>query len=144
MNLIMVQPKNETEDLLLSITKNCETFFKQTHTKAEETLEFKLAKSRETISFKPPTSIEASWMIGLTSLDTYNSIFKKAHENNQFQLFTDTFDEFSFEKLKDELEDVLSISDITPAHLEHEKKVRVLSKHITKKDQKNQALVVIL
>ena len=42
MNLIMVQPKNETEDLLLSITKNCEKLVKQTHRKAEETLEFKL------------------------------------------------------------------------------------------------------
>ena len=25
MNLNMIQPKNETEDLLLSVTKNCET-----------------------------------------------------------------------------------------------------------------------
>ena len=39
----MIQPKTKREDLLLSFTKNCETFNKQTHTKAEETLEFKLA-----------------------------------------------------------------------------------------------------
>ena len=30
MNLNMIQPKNKTEDLLLSITKNCETLLKQT------------------------------------------------------------------------------------------------------------------
>ena len=42
MKLIMIRPKNETEDLLLSINKNCETLIKQTHGKTEETLEFKL------------------------------------------------------------------------------------------------------
>ena len=30
MNLNMIQPKNETEDLLLSITKDCETPIEQT------------------------------------------------------------------------------------------------------------------
>ena len=46
MNLNMIQPKNQTEYLLLSITKNCEALNKQTHRKAERTLEFKLAKQR--------------------------------------------------------------------------------------------------
>ena len=31
MNLNMIRPKKETEDLLLSITMNCETLFEQTH-----------------------------------------------------------------------------------------------------------------
>ena len=48
MNLNMIQTKNEAEDLLLSITKNCETLIEQTHRKAEETLEFKINKPRET------------------------------------------------------------------------------------------------
>ena len=42
MNLKMIQPKNETEDFLLSITKNCETLIDQTHREPEETLEFKM------------------------------------------------------------------------------------------------------
>ena len=29
----MIRPKNETEKLLLSITKNCETLIEQTHKK---------------------------------------------------------------------------------------------------------------
>ena len=33
----MIRLGNETEDLLLSTTKNCETLIKQTHRKAEET-----------------------------------------------------------------------------------------------------------
>ena len=40
MNLNMNRSINETQDLLLSITKNCETLFEQTHTKPQETLEF--------------------------------------------------------------------------------------------------------
>ena len=38
----MVCLKDEKENILLSMTKNCETLIKQTHTRAEETLEFKL------------------------------------------------------------------------------------------------------
>ena len=64
----MIRPENETEDLLLSITKNCETLIEQTHTKPQETLELKLNKPRETFHFNPPISIEGSWMIKLTSL----------------------------------------------------------------------------
>ena len=41
----MIPPKNETEDLLLSNTKNWETFIKQTHRKVEGSLELKLTKS---------------------------------------------------------------------------------------------------
>ena len=44
MKLKMIRPKNQMEDLLLSITKNCETLIEQTHRKAEETLEFKTNK----------------------------------------------------------------------------------------------------
>ena len=75
MNLNMIQPKNETEELLLSITKNCETLFEQTHRKPEETHEFKMIKPRETFHFNPPIHIKGDWMLGLTDLEVYNSIF---------------------------------------------------------------------
>ena len=65
----MIQPKNKTEDLLLSITKNSETLIKQTDRKAQKTLEFKITKPRKTFSFNPPISIEGSWMIRLTSVE---------------------------------------------------------------------------
>ena len=38
MNLIMIRPKIETENLLLSITKISETLVQQAHRKAEKTL----------------------------------------------------------------------------------------------------------
>jgi len=69
-------------------------------------------------------------MIRLTSPEVYNSIFNKAEENNKFELYTDTFDEFSFTELKNELGEILNISDVTPYHLQHDKKDHVLSKHI--------------
>ena len=90
----MIRPRNETEDLLLSITKNYETLIKQTHTKPEETFQFKLTKTRETFSFKPPSNLglHSNWMIGLTSLEVYSFIFNITEENNKFDLYTNTFD----------------------------------------------------
>ena len=114
----MIQPKNETESLLLSITKNCETLVEQTHRKPEETLEFIMLKSKETFHFNPPIQTKGDWMLGLIDLEVYNSIFNITKENNKFELYTDTFDEFSFEELKDEVEEILNIPEITDDHLE--------------------------
>ena len=65
----MIKPKNETEDLLLSITKNCKTIIEQTHTKPQETLEFKKIKSRQIFHFNPPILIKGDWMLGLVDLE---------------------------------------------------------------------------
>ena len=115
----MVRPRNETEDLLLSITKNCEALIHKTHRKQQQILEFKLTKYRETFSFRPSVNLglDSNWMVELTSLEVYNSVFNITEENNKFQLYIDTYDEFSFEEFEDELEEILSISDITPYHL---------------------------
>ena len=114
----MIQPKNESEDLLLSITKNCEKLVEQTHRKPEETLEFKMLKSRETFHFNPPIQTKGDWMLGLIVLEVYNSIFNITKENNKFELYTDAFDEFSFEELKDEVGEILNIPEITDDYLE--------------------------
>ena len=41
MNLSMIRPKNETEDLLLSVTKNCKTMIEQTHKNQKKHWNFK-------------------------------------------------------------------------------------------------------
>ena len=120
MNLNMIHPKKETENLLLSITKNCEKLVEQTHRKAEETLEFKMLKRRETFHFKPPIHAKGDWMLGLIDLEIYNSIFNITEENNKFELYIDNFDEFSYSELEDEIEEILGISNITNDHLEDE------------------------
>ena len=120
MNLNMIRPKSEIEYLLLSITKNCEKLVDQTHRKPEETLEFKMLKPRETFHFNPPIHTKGDWMLGLIDLEVYNSIFNITKETNKFELYTDTFNGFSFEELKDELEEILNIPIITDNHLEDE------------------------
>ena len=117
----MIRPKNETEDLLFSITKNCETLIDQTHRKAEETLEFKVTKPRETFYFTPKVEFKEDLMIGFIGLQVYNSIFNITEENNKFELFTGYLDdEFSFIELEDKVAEVFGLSNISPKHLQHE------------------------
>ena len=121
MNLNMIRPKNETEDLLLSITKNCETIIEQTHTKPQETLEFKMIKPRQTFHFKPPIQIKGDWVSGLTDLEVYNSIFNITEQNNKFQLYKFPDEKtggVTYEKVRDEIEKDLDIEDITATDLQ--------------------------
>ena len=116
----MIQPKNKTEDLLLSITKNCKRLIDQTHRKAEETLEFKMIKSKQTFHFKPPIQVKGDWMIGLTDLEVYNSIFNIT-ENNKFQLYKfldEKIGGITYTRVRDEIERDLDISDITDEDLQ--------------------------
>ena len=108
----MIRPRNETE--------NFETLIEQTHGKAEETFEFRLAQPKQTFAFTPSTNLclDTNWMLGLISLKIYNFIFNKSHENNKFQLYTNAFDEFSFTELKDELEEIFKNSNISHEHLQ--------------------------
>ena len=117
----MIQPLNETEDLLPSITKNGETLIEQTHKKEEETLEIKMTKSSEIYHFKPPIPIQVSWMIRLLSLEVYNSFFNNTQENNKFEFYTGyVHDEISYNQLKDKVAKVLGLPNITSEELEHE------------------------
>ena len=81
-----------------------------------ETLDFKMIKPRETFHFNPSIHIKGEWMLGLTDLEVYNSIFNITKEIIKFELYTS--DEFSFEELKDELEEFLIIPNITDDLLE--------------------------
>ena len=53
-------------------------------------------------------------------LELYKTLLITKEENNKFELYTDNFDEFSFAGLKDELEEILSISDFSPKYLQQE------------------------
>ena len=119
----MIRPKNETEDLLLSITTNCETLIEQTHTKPQETLEFKMIKIGQIFHFNPPIQINGTWMIGLTGLEVYNSIFNITEQNNKLQLYKIPDEDaggVSYRKVRDEIKRDLDISDITDTDLQDE------------------------
>ena len=90
----MIQPKNETENFLLSITKNYEKLVEQTHRKPEETLEFKMLKSKEKFHFNPTIQTKGNWMMGLLDLEVYNSILiqqKKITNLNFIQILLMNF-----------------------------------------------------
>ena len=60
-------------------------------------------------------------MIGLTDLEVYNSIFNITEENNEFQLYKfpdDKIGGISNEKVRDEIERDLDITDITAENLQ--------------------------
>ena len=117
----MIRPKTQTEDLLLSITKNCETLVEQSHTKLQETLEIKMIKPRETFHFKPSIQLQGDWMIGLKGLEVYNSFFCITEENNKFKLYKFPDEKaggISYTKVRDEIEKDLDISDITATDLQ--------------------------
>ena len=146
MNLNMIRPKNETEDLLLSITKNCETLIEQTHRKTEKTLKFKMVKPKETFHFPQPIQIQGDWMIGLTDLEVYNSIFNITEENNKIEIYRDTPTKFQFLDLKDELEEILNIPHITRDHLlDDETASRIIDEyHKLSHEKKNSDCYTIL
>ena len=56
----------------------------------------------------------------MTGSEVYNSIFIVREKNNRLELQTDKIEEFSFAELKEEVEEILSISDFTPSHLQPE------------------------
>ena len=79
-----------------------------------------MLKPRETFHFNPPIHTKGDWTLGLIDPEVYNSFLNITKEINKSELYTDTFDEFSFEELKDELEEIPNIKNITDSHLEDE------------------------
>ena len=56
----------------------------------------------------------------VTSQEVYNSIFIVAGENNKFELYTQPLDdEFSYIHLRDDIAEILDLSDISPKDLQH-------------------------
>ena len=80
-----------------------------------------MTKPKETFHFKPPIQIKGDWMIGLTDLEVYNSIFNITEENNKFELYKFPDEKaggVTYEKVKDEIEKDLDIEDITAEDLQ--------------------------
>ena len=81
-------------------------------------------KPREMFHFKPPIQVKGDWMIGLTDLEVYNSIFNVTEENNIFKLYKFPDEKaggVTYEKVRDEIEKDLGIEDITAVDLQDDK-----------------------
>ena len=80
-----------------------------------------MTKPGETFHFKPSIQEKGDWMLGLVDLEAYSSIFNITQENNKFELYKFLDSKIggsSYQKVRDEIEKDLGISDITTADLQ--------------------------
>ena len=72
------------------IKKHTDTPIERTKTKPQKTVDFKLNKLIETVSFNPPTNLakEGKWLLAVISFETTNSVFNVTDENKSFSITT--------------------------------------------------------
>ena len=102
-------------DLLLLIKKQTDTLIKQTKTKPQETLQFKMNKQRQTFSFNPPINFieEGKWLLAVSSFDCTNSVLNITDENNSFSIIIQAHWETEFaEKIIEELNRLLELKSL--------------------------------
>ena len=74
---------DKKESLLLNIAKSNQEIIGNTHSKPQETLEFKMTEEKESFSFDVPLELNEQWMIGVTSLEVYNTVYNITNSNNK-------------------------------------------------------------
>ena len=124
------QMKNE---LLVLIKKRTDILIQQTKTKPQETLEYKMVRSKQTFSFNPPINLvaEGKWLLGVTSLECRKCVFSITNENNSFSIIIPGhYQNKSDEKTFNELNNLLELKSLES----HVKKVRKMGNKIKKGD----------
>ena len=102
-------------ELLLLNKKNTDTLFKQTKTKPQETLEFKMNKQKQTFSFNPPLNLleEGKWLLGVSLFDCTNSVFNITNENNSLSIIILGHYQTEFaEKMINDLNKILELKSL--------------------------------
>ena len=74
------------ESLLLNIANSSQEIVENTHSKPQESLEFKMNKQKESFSFDIPLELPEKWMMGVTSLEVYNTVYNISEKNNKIQI----------------------------------------------------------
>ena len=77
---------DKKESLLLSIQKYTLDIVENTLSKPQETLEFKMIKQKESFSFDIPLELPEKWMMGVTSLEVYNTVYHITEKNNKLEI----------------------------------------------------------
>ena len=111
-------------ELLLLIKKHTNTLIKQTRTKTQETLEFRMIRSKQTFSFNPPINLfeEGKWLLGVTLLECTNSVFNITNEKNSFSITIPGHYKTEFaEKTIDDLNKLLELKSLE-SHVQEVKK----------------------
>ena len=110
--------------MLFLIKKHTDALIEQTRTRAQETLEFKMIRSKQTFSFNPPLNLfeEGKWWLGVTSLECTNSVFTITNQNNSFSIIIRGHYQTEFaEKTIDDLNKLLELKSLE-LHVEEVKK----------------------
>ena len=100
-------------EILLSIKKHPDTLIEQTKTKPQETLEFKMIRSKQTFSFNPPINLveEDKWLLAVSLFDCTNSVFNITNENNSFSItIPGHWNSESAEKTIDKLKQLIELN----------------------------------
>ena len=71
----------------MSFAKSNLDIVENTHSKPQETLEFKMNKQKESFSFDVPLELLEQWMMGVTSLEVYDTVNNITEKNNKHKLF---------------------------------------------------------
>ena len=82
MDLSIYVTYDKKECLLLSIAKSNLDIIENTLSNPQETLEFEMTKQKESFSFDVPLELPEKWMMGGTSLEVYNTVYKSTEKNN--------------------------------------------------------------
>ena len=96
----------------------------RTKTKPQETLELKMKKQMQIISFNPPINLveEGIWLLGVSSFECTNSIFNITQENNSFSTILPGHYQTKFaEKTIDDLNKLLELKSLE-LHVEEVRK----------------------
>ena len=90
---------DKKESLLLSIAKSNLDIVENTLSKPQETLEFKMNKRKESFSFDIPLDLPEQWMMGVTSLEVYNTVYNITEKNNKLKILLrkDQLDSLGFD-----------------------------------------------
>ena len=89
-----ISPNSHSDRLLLEILKSNLKIEQNTLTKPQETLEFKMKQNQSTFIFSPPIiltderSQQEQWLMGVTSLEVYNSVYNINDSNNTLKIAT--------------------------------------------------------
>ena len=71
---------------MLNIAKSNQEIVENTHSKPQETLEFKMTKQKESFSFDVPLQLNEKWMMGVTSLEVYNTVYNVPEKKNKLEI----------------------------------------------------------
>ena len=67
----------------MNFAKSNQESVDNTHSKPQETLEVKMTKQKESFSFDVPLELPEQWMMEVTSLEVYTTVYNITENNNK-------------------------------------------------------------